>query len=154
MATPAYACSERKTNTYNYGNHVDLTPTELLLFIAVRETCEKLDIEDVEAVVLILSGLPLLPTRAKPLGATKGTSVSSVMARSLFRYELQRKVLPTFTLSSLRRFRWILTHRLSVFVGRTIPGIGWVLLAKDVYAITFNTIIKYNRIVTHEDRVF
>jgi hypothetical protein len=111
-------------NAYNYGRHRNLTPSELFLFIAVGETCDQLGIDDVEAVILILSGLPFLPTRAKPAGATKGTSVASAMSRSLIRYELNNKVLPTFTLNSIKRFRWILTHRLSVFVGRTIPGVG------------------------------
>ncbi|RKP50820.1 STM2901 family protein [Trinickia fusca] len=142
------------SNTYNYGSHKDLEPTELFLFIAIDQTCEQLGINDVEYVILILSGLPILPTRAKPLGATKGTSVASVMSRSLFRYELKRKVLPTFTLRSIQRLRWVLTHKLSVFVGRTLPGVGWVLLANDVYQIAFNTAVRYNRIVSPEDRVF
>ncbi|SMG55297.1 STM2901 family protein [Paraburkholderia susongensis] len=142
------------SHTYNYGSHSNLTPAELFLFIVVDETCSQLEIDDVEAVLLILSGLPLLPTRAKPLGATRGTSVASVMSRSLFRYELKHKVLPTFTWQSMKQFRWILTHRLSVFVGRTIPGAGWVLLANDAYQITHNTVLKYDRIVGSEDRVF
>lgn len=141
------------SNAYNYGSHKNLTPTELFLFIAVDDICDRLGIDDVEAVILILSGLPFLPTRAKPMGATKGTSVASVMSRSLFRYELKRKVLPTFTSNSIKRFRWILTNRLSVFVGRTIPGVGWVLLANDVYQITYHTIMKYNRSVMPDDRM-
>jgi hypothetical protein len=141
-------------NAYNYGRHRNLTPLELFLFIAVGETCDQLGIDDVEAVILILSGLPFLPIRAKPAGATKGTSVASAMSRSLIRYELNNKVLPTFTLNSIKRFRWILTHRLSVFVGRTIPGVGWVLLASDVCHITYHTVRKYNLSVTPEDRVF
>jgi hypothetical protein len=139
-------------NAYNYGRHRNLTPSELFLFIAVGETCDQLGID--EAVILILSGLPFLPTRAKPAGATKGTSVASAMSRSLIRYELNNKVLPTFALNSIKRFRWILTHRLSVFVGRTIPGVGWVLLASDVCHITYHTVRKYNLSVTPEDRVF
>lgn len=139
-------------NAYNYGRHRNLTPSELFLFIAVGETCDQLGID--EAVILILSGLPFLPTRAKPAGATKGTSVASAMSRSLIRYELNNKVLPTFALNSIKRFRWILTHRLSVFVVRTIPGVGWVLLASDVCHITYHTVRKYNLSVTPEDRVF
>lgn len=146
--------NNRMNDAYNYQGHGNLTPAELFLFIAVAEICDQLDIDDVEAVILILSGLPFLPTRAKPMGATKGTSVASAMSRSLFRYELKRKVLPTFTLNSVRRFRWILTHRLSVFVGRTIPGVGWILSANDVYKITYHTLVKYNRIVMPDDRVF
>lgn len=50
-------------NTYSYGSHKDLEPTELFLFIAVEQTCEQLGIDDVEYVILIFSGLPILPTR-------------------------------------------------------------------------------------------
>lgn len=142
------------SDTYSYGSHKDLEPTELFLFIAVDQTCEQLGINDVESVILILSGLPILPTRAKPLGATKGTSVASVMSRSLFRYELKKKVLPTFTLSSIKRLRWVLTHKLGVFIGRTLPGVGWVLLANDVYQIAYQTVLRYNRMVLPADRVF
>jgi hypothetical protein len=88
------------------------------------------------------------------MGATKGTSVASVMSRSLFRYELKKKILPTFTMQSIKRLRWVLTHKLSVFIGRTLPGVGWVLLASDVSQIAYQTVIKYNRIVLPEDRVF
>ncbi|WP_233805622.1 STM2901 family protein [Paraburkholderia sp. HP33-1] len=142
------------SNTYNYRTHTSLTPAELFLFIAADETCSQLGIDDVEAVLLILSGLPFLPTRSKPAGSTKVTSVASAMSRSLFRYELKKKVLPTFTWGSIKRFKWILTHRLGVFVGRTIPGVGWVLLASDAYQITYHTVSKYNRSVKPEDRVF
>lgn len=34
-------------NTYSYGSHKDLEPTELFLFIAVEQTCEQLGIDDV-----------------------------------------------------------------------------------------------------------
>jgi hypothetical protein len=142
------------SNSYSYGIHVGLAPTELFIFIAVGETCDQLGIDDVEAVLLILSGLPFLPTRAKPLGATKGTSVASVMSRSLFKHELKRKILPTFTWGSMKNLRWILTHRLSVFIGRAIPGVGWVMLASDVYQIAYHTVTKYNRLAMPEDRVF
>ncbi|MFM0230352.1 STM2901 family protein [Paraburkholderia sediminicola] len=142
------------SDTYSYGSHKDLEPTELFLFIAVDQTCEQLGINDVESVILILSGLPILPTRAKPLGATKGTSVASVMSRSLFRYELKKKVLPTFTLRSIKRLRWVLTHKLGVFIGRTLPGVGWILLANDVYQIAYQTVVRYNRMVLPADRVF
>lgn len=146
--------TQNMSNTYQYGTHRGLSPTELFLFIAADETCKQLGIDDVEYVILVLSGLPFLPTRAKPAGATKGTSVTSVMSRSIFRYELKKKVLPTFTLRSLKRLRWVLTHRLSVFIGRTLPGVGWVLLASDVCHISYKTVFRYNRSVLIEDRIF
>ncbi|WP_175919699.1 STM2901 family protein [Burkholderia pyrrocinia] len=140
-------------NTYIYQSEQNLTPIELFFQIAADETCKQIGIDDVEAVVLILSGLPILPTRAKPAGTTKGTSVASVMSGSIFRYEFKRKVLPTVTLKSIKRLRVILTHRLSVFVGRTIPGVGWVMLATDAFHIVRITVYRYNQIVKPEDRI-
>ncbi|NTX31342.1 hypothetical protein HT746_30235 [Burkholderia pyrrocinia] len=142
------------SNTYRYGVHADLAPAELFFFIAVEETCAQVGIDDVEAVILILAGWPVLPTRQKFGGATKGTSVASVMARSVFRYQLDRKILPTVTLQSIKSFRIILTRKLSVFVGRAVPGLGWALLARDVFRIVSGTVSKYNNLVKPEDRVF
>ncbi|RQS59630.1 STM2901 family protein [Burkholderia sp. Bp8986] len=142
------------STTYRYGVHSDLTPAELFFFVAVEETCARVGIDDVEAVVLILAGWPVLPTRQKFGGATKGTSVASVMARSIFRYQLNRKVLPTVTLQSIKSFRIILTRKLSVFVGRAVPGAGWALLARDVFGIVHGTVSRYNSLVKPEDKVF
>ncbi|WP_024905769.1 STM2901 family protein [Robbsia andropogonis] len=141
------------TNTYNYCGHPDLMPAELFFFIAAQETCQQVGIDDIEGVVLILSGWPLLPTRGKFVGATKGTSVASVMARSVFRFQFKRRVLPTLTVESIKSFRVILTRRLSVFIGRAVPGLGWVLLARDAFMILRNTVARYNRMVGPEDRV-
>ncbi|ACR29059.1 Hypothetical protein bglu_1g19500 [Burkholderia glumae BGR1] len=143
----------KMTNAYNYLGHPDLTPAELFFFIAAQETCEQVGIDDIEGVILILSGWPLLPTRGKFAGATKGTSVASVMARSVFRFQFKRRVLPTLTLESIKSFRVILTRKLSVFVGRAVPGLGWVLLARDAFMIVRNTVAKYNGMVRPEDRV-
>jgi len=120
----------------------------------MQEVGERLGIDDIEYLILMLSGLNVLPARAKPAGATQGTSVASVMSRSIFRYQLKKKILPTFTLESMKTFRWVLTHKLGTFVGRTLPGVGWIMMAKDVYEIMDHAIIKYNQIVRSEDRVF
>lgn len=75
------------------------------------------------------------------------------MARSVFRYEFKRKVLPTVTLQSIGNLRVILTHRLAVFVDRTVPGVGWVLLAKDAFHIVRNTVSRHNLIAKPEDGI-
>lgn len=134
----------------SFGSHA----RRAFFFVAVEETCARVGIDDVEAVILILAGWPILPTRQKFGGATKGTSVASVMARSIFRYQLNRNVLPTVTLQSIKSFRIILTRKLSVFVGRAVPGVGWALLARDVFAIVHGTVSRYNSLVKREDRVF
>ncbi|NYH20137.1 hypothetical protein GGD41_007365 [Paraburkholderia bryophila] len=46
-----------------------------------------------------------------------------------------------------------ISRRLSVFIGRTIPGVGWVLLARDAFIIATNTVFKYHRMVKAEDKV-
>jgi hypothetical protein len=142
------------SHTYNYGGQSGLTPAELFFLIAFEETCAEVGLDDAEAMILILTGWPFIPTRAKPKGATKNTSIASLWTRSTFRYEFRKKILPTFTLGSIKRLRWILTHKLSTFIGRTLPGVGWVLLAGDAYRIVYHTVSKYNRIVSPEDRVF
>jgi hypothetical protein len=76
------------------------------------------------------------------------------MSRSLFKYKFRKRVLPTFTIESMKAFRWVLTHKLSVFIGRTLPGVGWILMARDVATIGYQTVLKYNRIARPEDRVF
>jgi hypothetical protein len=145
---------ERMSHTYSYGGQSCLTPVELFFLIACEETCAEVGLDDAEAMILILTGWPFIPTRAKPKGATKNTSIASLWARSTFRYEFRKKILPTFTFGSIKRLRWILTHKLSTFIGRTLPGVGWVLLAGDAYQIVYHTVSKYNRIVSPEDRVF
>ncbi|GEM_PF-5025532 len=57
------------------------------------------------------------------------------------------------TLESIKALRIILTRKLSVFVDRAVPGLGWILLARDAFAIVRNTVIKYNSLVKKEDQV-
>lgn len=124
------------SNAYRYGDHQDMTPTELFFLIATGEFCEQMGIDDVEGVILILAGWLLLPTRQKFGGATKGTSVASVASRALFRYKFKHEILPTLTLQSVKSLRVIMTRRLAVFIGRAVPGVGWILLARDVAIIS------------------
>ncbi|AHB69210.1 hypothetical protein P262_01194 [Cronobacter malonaticus] len=48
----------------------------------------------------------------------------------------------------------MMTRNLGAFVGRTIPVVGWVLLAKDFATITFNVMNKYNRIARGNDKIW
>ncbi|SAK98742.1 hypothetical protein AWB78_05700 [Caballeronia calidae] len=45
------------------------------------------------------------------------------------------------------------TRNLGAFVGRAIPGVGWVLLATDVSTILFRSVLLYNNMVRPEDRL-
>lgn len=48
----------------------------------------------------------------------------------------------------------IMTRKLGTFVGRTIPVIGWVILASDVAMISYKSVNKYNTIAHPADRIW
>ena len=76
------------SNLYYYNNLTNLSPEELFLWVAIDQTLEQLGGEDIAAAAAILSGQPILPTRAKFGGVTKGTSIASVTSRNLIRYKM------------------------------------------------------------------
>jgi hypothetical protein len=142
------------SNTYNYGIHNHLAPTQLFFLIAIDETMTELGISDVVGAAMILSGSRFIPTRGKFGGAVKGTSVASKLSRTLLPFELRHRILPTFTSwSSVALLRVKLTNHLGVFVGRAIPGVGWLITASDVAMIAYKTVTTYNRLVKREDRI-
>ncbi|VWB44642.1 membrane protein [Burkholderia arboris] len=70
-------------------------------------------------------------------------------------YELKHRILPTVTsFTSLIMLRIKFTQNIGAFVGRAIPGVGWVILATDVSLITYRTVGAYNRMVKPEDRLY
>ena len=141
-------------NKYTYGIHTDLPPVELFFLIAVDETMNELGVSDAVGVAMILSGSRLLSTRGKFAGAVKGTSIASKLSRSLLPYEIKHRILPTFTSwTSVALLRVKLTNHIGVFIGRAIPGVGWVITAADVGMIGYKTVLEYNRRVKQEDRL-
>jgi hypothetical protein len=143
---------EELNGTYYYHGMERLNAQELLLWIFVDETVKQLGVDDVAAVVSILLGWPLLPTRRKFKGATEGTSVLSLFFRRYVNTRLSRPY-PTLTLESIKNFRFAMTNRLGAVVGRTIPVVGWVVLASDVAQITYRSLMLYNTIARNEDRL-
>lgn len=140
-------------NLYSYNTLDNLSREELFLWVAIDQTLDQLGGVDIAAAAAVLSGQPYLPTRGKFGGATKGTSVASVVSRHLLRQRLPF-VLPTLTGASLSTLKLTFTRSLGAFVGRLVPGIGWTVLAYDVAAIIRKTIINYNRLARKEDRLW
>jgi len=140
-------------NIYFYNDLAGLSREELFLWIAVDQTLEQLGGEDVVAAIAVLSGQPFLPTRGKFAGATKGTSVASVVSRRLIKQRLPF-VLPTLTGATLSTLRITFTRSLGAFVGRLVPGVGWAVLAYDVLQIMRKSISLYNARVRQEDRLW
>jgi hypothetical protein len=82
--------------TYFYNQQANLSCSELFFWIAVDKTLEQLGVKDIGAVFAILAGQPVIPIRAKVAGATKGTSVASVVCRQILNYDLKMR-LPMLT---------------------------------------------------------
>jgi hypothetical protein len=139
-------------NLYRYNELTNLRSTELFFWIAVDKTLDQLGVHDVAAVFAILAGQPIIPTRAKVGGATKGTSIASIAARRVLNYDLRFR-LPTITGSSITTLRIAFTKNLGAFVGRSVPVVGWIILANDVIQIVYNTVSTYNSLVKPADRL-
>jgi hypothetical protein len=139
-------------NSYNYKNQTDLTAAELFFWIAVDESVKRMGTDDLAAVIAILAGQPWLSTPPKLGGATKGTSVASYVGREYLNYKVKIR-LPMITGSSISTLRIALTRNLGAFVGRTVPFVGWAIVAGDVALIIWNTVEKYNSLASVEDKL-
>nr|WP_306278066.1 hypothetical protein [Pantoea sp. Fr+CA_20] len=149
--------TEEINGTYFYAGRPNLTAGELFFMIFCEEVAAQLGVDDFGAIVAILSGRNVLTTRAKPRDAEKGTSYASRAARRVFRtarfpFGIQLPTVvggyPPWT----ARIRW--THKLSTFIGRAVPVVGWVILARDVADISFHTVNRYNTIARGEDKLW
>ncbi|GLR08170.1 hypothetical protein COO59_07875 [Mixta theicola] len=91
-------------------------------------------------------------------GATKGTSYASQYSRKILKDTMLPFRLPTWIHSPTPvnpfRIKKIMTLRLATFTGRTIPVIGWFVLAADVAQITYEATVRYNRIAQKEDKLW
>ncbi|NSL93100.1 hypothetical protein [Acetobacter syzygii] len=96
-------------NLYTYGIHKNLIPAELFVYIAIDEIGKGLGIHDVEAVAAIFLGQNNIAIRGKFKGATKGTSVASIIARSALPYSIKYRILPAFTGVPFINWKYILT---------------------------------------------
>ncbi|UOB58985.1 hypothetical protein MRS60_19585 [Burkholderia pyrrocinia] len=142
-------------NTYKYGIHEGLSREELLFLIFIEETGKELGVDDAVGIAMVLLGQRFIPTCGKFANAVKGTSIASVVSRRMLPYELKHRILPTVTsFTSLIMLRIKFTRNIGAFVGRAIPGVGWVILATDVSLITYRTVSAYNSMVKPEDRLY
>jgi hypothetical protein len=142
------------TNTYTFGIHQDLTPSALFFLIFLDEAQRQLGVEDIVALGGAIVGYPFLSTRGKFAGATKGTSVASIISRKMLPYDIKYRMLPTLTLKSAAQLKFIFTRNLGVFVGRAIPVVGEVVLVIDIFFIASSSVRNYNKIVKREDKIF
>ncbi|MBN3783385.1 hypothetical protein G3O06_38590 [Burkholderia sp. Ac-20345] len=148
--------ADKSGGVYYYYGMANLTAGELFFWIMVDETMNQLGIDDAVSVGMILLGRNNLPTRMKPGGAIRGTSYASQYSRRVFRkmqfpFGLQ---LPTLVGGPVRDLKVRVVRNVGTFVGRTIPVIGWGVLASDVLTITYKAVSHYNRVAREGDRIW
>ncbi|RQM37305.1 STM2901 family protein [Erwinia psidii] len=145
---------EELNNTYFYKGISNLSAGELFFWILIDEVNDLLGcITNLTGIAAVLSGQPVLNTRGKPITATRGTSVASVTARHYLNIELPFR-LPTFTNASIRKLKPMMVNNLGAFVGRSVPVLGWALVASDVAVISFRATTKYNAIARGKDKIW
>ncbi|MCD8440900.1 STM2901 family protein [Tenacibaculum finnmarkense] len=135
--------------TWEYEGKWYFSKFDLYIAILTYEVAEQFGILDVIGLTAVLSGLPFIPTRAKFKGATKGTSVASKYLSKIpgnFPVRLPMATgLPRII--GGKGMRISLTKVIGKFVGRTIPFIGWGILAYDLSIILYDTQLVYNHII-------
>ncbi len=139
-------------NRYTYGIHQNLTPADLFVYVALDETRKQLGFDDLAAASAVLLGQADVPVPGKFAGATVGTSVASLTARKLLPFKVRVR-LPMITKVGLDGVRIAFTRNLGAFIGRTIPVIGELFLARDAFMIMRNTVVTYNRLAKPDDRM-
>ncbi len=144
---------EELNGTYFYDDTSNLSAGELFFWIMVDETLDHFGVTDIAGVVAVYLGSNSLTVAGKFAGATPGTSVASVYSRRLFRGRMMPVRLPTW-IGFPPNVKRVMTQRLGTFVGRSIPVLGWAVLASDVALITFKSVNKYNTIAHPSDRLW
>ena len=139
-------------NRYTYGIHQNLTPADLFVYVAIDETRKQLGLDDLAAASAVLLGQADVPVPGKVAGATAGTSVASLTARKLLPFKVRVR-LPMITNVGLSGVRIAFTRNLGAFVGRAVPVIGELFLARDAFMIMRNTVVTYNRLAKQDDRL-
>lgn len=122
-----------------------------------NNTANQLGVQDFGAIVSIVAGLNVLPTRTKPRGAIEGTSLASRGSRKVFGiakfpWGIQLpSVIGGYPPSTLKIK---MVAKISAFTGRAIPVVGWIILASDVSQIAYRTVRDYNRIARGSDKIW
>ncbi|ELY6086447.1 hypothetical protein SNQ11_001545 [Cronobacter sakazakii] len=145
--------TETLKGTYFYGGESNLTPQQLWWAITTVVVSQRLGISVIDA-ALVISGQPIIKTRAKPGNATPGTSIASKYISRWLNYRLPRGVrLPTYTGASISTLKLTSTNNLGRFVGRSMPWLGWVMSLTTIYSIQQEVKKTFNLIVAPQDRI-
>jgi len=150
--------TEQLNGTYFYGGLSNLNAGELFFWIMVDVTAEHFTgataaTGNVMAAAAIYAGRNNVAVSGKLANATPGTSWASVQSRRLLQKYRLPFPLPTIVGSPFK-MKIIMTKKLGTFVGRTVPVIGWAIVASDVAIIGWKSVNRYNSIARAEDRIW
>lgn len=147
--------TEQLNDTYFFDRLSNLSAEELLFWVMIDETLKQLGVKDLVGAASIILGNNIVGIPGKPKTATPGTSPASLFFRKYLSYKFRTRILPTLTKKSfsLRGIKIFWVNNLGAFVGRTVPVLGWVILAVDVSMIGYHTVNRYNTIARPEDRI-
>ncbi|WP_279022755.1 STM2901 family protein [Gibbsiella quercinecans] len=146
--------TEELNGTYFYGGLGGLSSREVLLWVLIDEISDHFGAKDIAGAAAILAGDNNIAVAGKFAGSKPGTSIASKISRRIF---LRNRLMLPFGLPTLVGFPpnvdLIMTRKFGTFVGRTIPVLGWAVIASDISIVTYKTITHYNLIVRKEDRL-
>ncbi|MCL2895000.1 STM2901 family protein [Brenneria tiliae] len=148
--------TEELNGTYFFDGLSNLTSQELLFWILIDETEKQLGVQDIIGVAALFLGNNSIEVPGKPGTSTPGTSRSSIFFRRHLTYKFRKRILPTLTRKSfsMRGLKIFWVNNLGAFVGRAVPVVGWVILARDVSLISYRTVHRYNLLVRSEDKIW
>ncbi|EKN5154715.1 TPA: STM2901 family protein [Yersinia enterocolitica] len=148
---------EELNNTYFYAGRSNLTASQLLFMIFCENTANQLGVQDFGAIVSIVAGLNVLPTRTKPRDAIEGVSLASRGSRKVFgnaKFPWGMRLPSVIGGYPPSTLKIKMVAKISAFTGRAIPVVGWIILAADVSEITWCTLRDYNRIARGNDKIW
>lgn len=148
---------EELNGTYFYAGRSNLTAAELFFMVFIFNTRDQFGIKDIASIYALYAGINDQSTRTKPRDAIEGTSrlskgVRRVFGNRMFPFGLR---MPTwiggYTPWTVQRR---MVRKIGTWVGRTIPLIGEVILATDVWQITYHSVTEYNAIARGKDKIW
>jgi len=138
---------------YDYKDLQNITKEELFVWIFIDKVLEQFTGVDIAAAAAVLAGQPFIPTRTKFGGSTAGTSPASIVSRKYLNKNMAFRM-PMITGKSIGTLKIAFTKNLGAFVGRTVPIVGWLILAYDVEEIIRKSLTTYNQIAIGKDKLW
>lgn len=142
--------TEELNGTYFYHGHANVAREELFWLIFLEIFSSRTGIA-IETAAMILSGQPILP-KPKGLGkSTSRTSITSKMARRIFKDRRFPENIRVATSVGFGNTRY--TTKIGTVVGRAVPYLGYAQAVVIMMHVAKDTRNKYNMVARASDRI-